>query len=340
MHPFFDHDNLTLYCGDLRQVLPTLPESNVDFVVTDPPYGLDFMEKDWDHDVPGPEYWRAIYRVAKPGALLLAFGGTRTYHRLTCAIEDAGWEIRDSLLRLFSQDARLYDLWESLDGYRLIVGHRRFMAVTTFLKWMTIPAYICEGLTDHEARMLNFVENLQRKSLNILEEARGIQAIYATGMSVRQAAQELKQPTKWVHIRVRLLRMPEAIRQKAAAGLLSQANLEKLAGMESPEEQIRAADQIVAARQRGRGKFLPGLDKTYKRRRGVRPRAEVNRMVERMLAAGITGLPPRVAAWCANQISDEELLREIEVATLETAGKCNLSREKDNDGHADDDNTG
>lgn len=225
--------------------------------------------------------------------------------------------------------------------YRLIVGHRRFMAVTTFLKWTTIPAYICEGLTDHEARMLNFVENLQRKSLNILEEARGIQAIYAAGMSVRQAAQELKQPTKWVHIRVRLLRMPEAIQQKAAAGLLSQANLEKLAGMESPEEQIRAADQIVAARQRGRGKFLPGLDKTYKRRRGVRPRAEVNRMVERMLAAGITGLPPRVAAWCANQLSDEELLREIELATLESAGKCNLSREKDNDGHADnDDDTG
>lgn len=118
MHPFFDHNSLTLYCGDLRQVLPTLAESSVDFVVTDPPYGLGFMEKDWDHDVPGPEYWRAIYRVAKPGALLLAFGGTRTYHRLTCAIEDAGWEIRDSLLRLFSQESRLCDLWESLDGYQ------------------------------------------------------------------------------------------------------------------------------------------------------------------------------------------------------------------------------
>jgi hypothetical protein len=154
-------------------------------------------------------------------------------------------------------------------------------------------------------------------------------------MSVRQAAQELKQPTKWVHIRVRLLRMPESIQQKAAAGLLSQANLEKLAGMELAEEQIRAADQIVEARQRGRGKFLPGLNTTYKRRRGVRPRAEVNRMIERMLAAGITGLPPRVAAWCANHISDEELLREIELATLESAGNCNLSREEDDDGHAD-----
>ena len=49
MQPFFEQDNLTLYCGDLRQVLPTVPENSVDFVCTDPPYGYSFMEKDWDH---------------------------------------------------------------------------------------------------------------------------------------------------------------------------------------------------------------------------------------------------------------------------------------------------
>ena len=103
MPPFFEHDNLSLYCGNCLDVLATLPENSVDFVVTDPPYGLSFMERDWDHDVPGPEYWRAIGRVCKPGALLLAFGGTRTYHRLTCAIEDAGWEIRDCLMWLYGQ---------------------------------------------------------------------------------------------------------------------------------------------------------------------------------------------------------------------------------------------
>lgn len=103
MRPFFEQDNLSLYCGDLRRVLPTLPGSSVDAVVTDPPYGLSFMEKDWDHEVPGPEYWRAIARVCKPGALLLAFGGTRTFHRLTCAIEDAGWEVRDCLMWLHGQ---------------------------------------------------------------------------------------------------------------------------------------------------------------------------------------------------------------------------------------------
>ena len=106
--------------------------------------------------------------------------------------------------------------------YRLIVGHRRFRAVIEFLKWTEIPAYICEGLSDHEARMLNLVENLQRKSLNILEEARAIQSLYLEGVSVREAARELKQPTRWVWTRRQLVRMPTAIQQKAAAGLLSQ----------------------------------------------------------------------------------------------------------------------
>jgi DNA modification methylase len=103
MQPFFEQDPISLYCGDLREVLPTLPAASVDFVCTDPPYGLGFMEKDWDHEVPGPEYWRAIVRVCKPGALLLAFGGTKTYHRLICAMEDAGWEIRDCLMWLYGQ---------------------------------------------------------------------------------------------------------------------------------------------------------------------------------------------------------------------------------------------
>jgi ParB/RepB/Spo0J family partition protein len=227
--------------------------------------------------------------------------------------------------------------WSETEGfaYRLIVGHRRFKAVTTFLKWTAIPAYICDGLSDHEARMLNLLENLQRKSLNILEEARAIQNLFPQGAPLRQAAEELKQPTKWVHIRVRLLRMPEAIQQKAAAGLLSQVNLEMLAGIEKADEQIKAAEEIVEARQRGRGKFLPGLDRTYKRRRGVRPRKEINQMIERMLAAGVGGLPPRVAAWCAGQIPDEELLKEIETATRKGAEDYAVSGREGFDGHAD-----
>lgn len=87
--------------GDCLAVMPTLEAESVDAIVSDPPYGLAFMGKAWDHGVPGPEFWREAFRVAKPGAHLVAFGGTRTYHRLTCAIEDAGWEIRDCLSWLY-----------------------------------------------------------------------------------------------------------------------------------------------------------------------------------------------------------------------------------------------
>jgi site-specific DNA-methyltransferase (adenine-specific) len=91
----------TLHTGDCREVLREYPDSHFDSIVTDPPYGLSFMGKGWDHGVPGEEFWLEALRVAKPGAYLLAFGGTRTFHRLTCAIEDAGWEIRDCVMWVY-----------------------------------------------------------------------------------------------------------------------------------------------------------------------------------------------------------------------------------------------
>lgn len=87
--------------GDCRDLMAQMAPASVDAIVCDPPYGLSFMGKEWDHAVPGAEFWEAALRVAKPGAHLVAFGGTRTFHRLACAIEDAGWEIRDTLSWLY-----------------------------------------------------------------------------------------------------------------------------------------------------------------------------------------------------------------------------------------------
>lgn len=87
--------------ADCRDAMRAMETESVDAVVTDPPYGLSFMGREWDHGVPGVEFWRDALRVAKPGAHLLAFGGTRTFHRLACAIEDAGWEVRDCLSWLY-----------------------------------------------------------------------------------------------------------------------------------------------------------------------------------------------------------------------------------------------
>ena len=87
--------------GDCLEVVKTFPDNHFSAVVTDPPYGLNFMDKKWDHGIPGTEIWAECLRVCKPGGFLLAFGGTRTYHSLTCAIEDAGWEIRDCLMWIY-----------------------------------------------------------------------------------------------------------------------------------------------------------------------------------------------------------------------------------------------
>ena len=85
----------SLHHGDCLAVLRTLPDASVDAVVTDPPYGLSFMGKRWDYDVPAVEVWAECLRVLKPGGHLLAFAGTRTQHRMAVRIEDAGFDIRD-----------------------------------------------------------------------------------------------------------------------------------------------------------------------------------------------------------------------------------------------------
>jgi site-specific DNA-methyltransferase (adenine-specific) len=77
--------------------MKTMPDNSVDSVVCDPPYGLSFMGKKWDYDVPSVEIWAECLRVLKPGGHLLAFAGTRTQHRMAVRIEDAGFEIRDMI---------------------------------------------------------------------------------------------------------------------------------------------------------------------------------------------------------------------------------------------------
>ena len=85
--------------GDSLIELKSLPENSIDSIVTDPPYELGFMGKSWDSTgiANNVEFWKECLRVLKPGGHLLSFGGTRTYHRMASAIEDAGFEVRDMI---------------------------------------------------------------------------------------------------------------------------------------------------------------------------------------------------------------------------------------------------
>lgn len=90
-----------LHHGNCLDILRTMPDASIDAVVTDPPYGLSFMGKRWDYDVPSVEIWEQCLRVLKPGGYLLAFAGTRTQHRMAVRIEDAGFEIRDMIAWMY-----------------------------------------------------------------------------------------------------------------------------------------------------------------------------------------------------------------------------------------------
>lgn len=107
---------MNLLLGNCLDRLKELRDCSIDSVVTDPPYGMAFMNKKWDYDVPSTEIWKEVLRVLKPGAHLLSFGGTRTYHRMVVNIEDAGFEIRDQIQWIygsgFPKSLNLKNEWE------------------------------------------------------------------------------------------------------------------------------------------------------------------------------------------------------------------------------------
>lgn len=106
--------------GKSEQKLKDHPDNSVDSIVTDPPYELGFMGKEWDNS--GIAYsvslWRECLRVLKPGGHLLSFGGTRTYHRMACAIEDAGFEIRDQIQWIYGSGfPKSHNLKDEFEGW-------------------------------------------------------------------------------------------------------------------------------------------------------------------------------------------------------------------------------
>ena len=120
----------TIHNGDCIETMNAMPPESVDAIVTDPPYGLSFMQAKWDATPPGVQWAEACYRVLKPGGHIAAFGGTRTWHRLAVAIEDAGFEMRDSLAWLYGSGfPKSHDVGKAIDklagAEREVIGERK-----------------------------------------------------------------------------------------------------------------------------------------------------------------------------------------------------------------------
>ena len=123
----------TIHIGNCLDHLRLMPEASIDAIVTDPPYGLSFMGKRWDYDVPSVEIWAECLRVLKPGGHLLAFAGTRTQHRMACRIEDAGFEIRDLIAWVYGSGfPKSLDVSKAIDkaagAEREVIGPNRYAA--------------------------------------------------------------------------------------------------------------------------------------------------------------------------------------------------------------------
>ena len=120
---------MKLLLGDCLDKLKELEDNSIDSIVTDPPYGLSFMNNKWDYDVPKKKIWKECMRVLKPGGYLLAFAGSRTYHRMAVRVEDAGFEIRDQIMWVYGSGfPKSYNIGKAVDeklgNTREIIGEK------------------------------------------------------------------------------------------------------------------------------------------------------------------------------------------------------------------------
>lgn len=142
------NEGVKLIHGDCLEVLKGMPDNSVDSIVTDPPYGLSFMGKKWDYDVPDQAIWEECLRVLKPGGHLLAFAGTRTQYRMAVRIEDAGFEIRDMIAWVYGSGfPKSLDVSKAIDkaagAVREVIGKAQ---------WSNSAAHFVPG-EDHTARV-------------------------------------------------------------------------------------------------------------------------------------------------------------------------------------------
>ncbi len=153
-----------LFRGDCLKVLKKIPDGVIDAVVTDPPYGISFMGKKWDYDVPSVKIWKQVYRVLKPGGHILVFSGARTYHRMVCNIEDAGFEIRDQIMWLYGKGfPKSRDLSKDIDR---IKGAKRKVVGT-----YTVPGF-AESNVKQGAQRRNVYEFKKLSKKAVTEEAK------------------------------------------------------------------------------------------------------------------------------------------------------------------------
>ena len=199
------------------------------------------------------------------------------------------------------------------DGYdfRIVAGHRRYEALR-ILKRDSIPSMIKVGLSEVQARLLNLGENLKRKALNILQEAKAIKRLRDLGLNRRMVSEELGVSVSWVQVRFNLLDLPTEIQEEAAAGILNQYQVKELFSLPDKEQQFEAVKKIKDAKLRGEKGISVGKSPIHDPHRKRRqPKNVVQDMIDHMGKTVGFGLHTRTLAWANGEISSAELFQDI-----------------------------
>ena len=210
--------------------------------------------------------------------------------------------------------------------YRLVSGYRRHMAARV-LEWPTIPAIIRTDLSTIDARLFNLTENLQRKNLNILQEARALKNLKAEGLTQDEVASKLNQSRGWVQVRFMLLELPDPIQQEAAAGLLSQQQVRDLYTLPTNDMRYDAVKRIKDARSRGEKVPKAQVKKSSILAKKHRERSEIFAMMEHIQEYVGNNFGTRCLAWCAGEIADVDLFHDVQRLAIEAGRNYEIPKE-------------
>lgn len=195
--------------------------------------------------------------------------------------------------------------------YKVVEGHRRYIAHKQ-LKMETIQSTINTTITELDARVLNLTENLQRKSLNIMQEAIGIEPLLRAGWTYQEIAKRLDTSTGWVSVRRQLLTLEPEIQQVAAAGLLSAQHIKDIAAIPSKNLRFDTVKRIKDARIRGEKPQIPkkpvNKDPTKKRRQSPENIFDMSEHIAEIIGYCFA---TRCLAWTNGEIADIELYRDL-----------------------------
>ncbi len=190
--------------------------------------------------------------------------------------------------------------------YRLLAGHRRFIATTRLLSREKILSCIMSGLSAKDARIVNAVENVERKNLNLFEEGVALRSIFPNGASYREMGLAFSKGQDWCRIRWRIMELPEELQKDCAAGRLHPTDIALILGRKDDESRIALAN--VIKRAIAQGDSARRRQERFAKTKRARTRTAIQTMMAHLMTEEIAACPLLALAWASGQLTDKAFL--------------------------------